>query len=262
MTKDEALALALEALEYHTAQTRPITQTQQAITAIKQALAAQAAPVQDIPDLIAGALGVSRGTAYDLMREALKEAAQQEPVTQTFGEENVELGFYSNATGTGQQRELVGEVEMGQLVGDGPHKSAGNPDAEGAVAVIEDVDEYGPMLGWYKHWINFPVGTLLYTTPPASQEEIQRLSALVRAQQITIEKLEAQPEQEPVCQYAADVDMPEHRCVGKCQYAAQRQWVPLTNDERRALEYAPQGVKRTPIEMSFAIEAKLREKNA
>ena len=39
-------------------------------------------PKQDIPDLIAGALGVSRGTAYDLMREALAEQpAQQEPVT-------------------------------------------------------------------------------------------------------------------------------------------------------------------------------------
>lgn len=35
---------------------------------------------QDIPDLIAGALGVSRGTAYDMMREALVGAQQQEPV--------------------------------------------------------------------------------------------------------------------------------------------------------------------------------------
>jgi hypothetical protein len=34
----------------------------------------------DIPDLIAGALGVSRGTAYDMMREALAEQAQ--PVAQ------------------------------------------------------------------------------------------------------------------------------------------------------------------------------------
>jgi hypothetical protein len=32
-------------------------------------------PLQDIPDLIAGAFGVSRGTAYDLMRDALKEAS-------------------------------------------------------------------------------------------------------------------------------------------------------------------------------------------
>ena len=38
MTK-EALKLALEALEYHTAQTRPIEQTNEAITAIKEALA-------------------------------------------------------------------------------------------------------------------------------------------------------------------------------------------------------------------------------
>jgi hypothetical protein len=37
MTK-EALRMALEALEYHTAQTRPIHQTNEAITAIKEAL--------------------------------------------------------------------------------------------------------------------------------------------------------------------------------------------------------------------------------
>ena len=39
MTKDEALKMALEALEYHTAQTRPIHQTREAIVAIKEALA-------------------------------------------------------------------------------------------------------------------------------------------------------------------------------------------------------------------------------
>ena len=38
-TQTEALKLALEALEYHTAQTRPIEQTNEAITAIKEALA-------------------------------------------------------------------------------------------------------------------------------------------------------------------------------------------------------------------------------
>ena len=45
-----------------------------AITALREALVEQPAK-QDIPDLIAGTLGVSRGTAYDLMREALKDAA-------------------------------------------------------------------------------------------------------------------------------------------------------------------------------------------
>jgi len=46
----------------------------------------------------------------------------------------------------------------------------------------------------YKHelWPNWnPPHTPLYTSPPA-QQDIQRLSALVRAQQITIDKLEAQ----------------------------------------------------------------------
>ena len=34
---------------------------------------------QDIPDLIAGALGVSRGTAYDMMRAALADASPLDP---------------------------------------------------------------------------------------------------------------------------------------------------------------------------------------
>ena len=38
-TQTKALKLALEALKYHTAQTRPIHQTNEAITAIKEALA-------------------------------------------------------------------------------------------------------------------------------------------------------------------------------------------------------------------------------
>lgn len=76
MNKDEALKLALEALEIQAYNSGDEKYTQ-AITAIKQAFAA---PTQDIPDLIAGALGVSRGTAYDMMREALKEASPvQEP---------------------------------------------------------------------------------------------------------------------------------------------------------------------------------------
>jgi hypothetical protein len=45
------------------------------------------------------------------------------------------------------------------------------------------------------------------------------------------------------------------------QYEHQRQWVGLTNEERLVLEFTPQGVKRSPIEMSFATEAKLKEKN-
>ena len=41
---------------------------------------------QDLPDLIAGALGVSRGTAYDMMREALAEQSAREWVNLTVDE--------------------------------------------------------------------------------------------------------------------------------------------------------------------------------
>jgi len=37
--------------------------------------------------------------------------------------------------------------------------------AQEPVAKLNGIDKYGPMLGWYKHWTNFPVGTKLYTTP-------------------------------------------------------------------------------------------------
>lgn len=42
----------------------------------------------------------------------------------------------------------------------------GEPVIAEPVASINGVDEYGPMLDWYPHWVNFPVGTKLYTSPP------------------------------------------------------------------------------------------------
>ncbi len=89
---------------------------------------------------------------------------KQEPI-QTTGETNVELVFYSDDASNGQQRELVGKVEMGQLVGNRPNEGACNPNSEREIAVIRGLDEYGPLLDWYRHWINFPVGTKLYTAP-------------------------------------------------------------------------------------------------
>ena len=76
MTKDEALDKALEFVEANHLGGQDAFEL---ITAIKQA---RSAPVQDdLPDFIAGAFGVSRGTAYDMMREALEEASPvQEPV--------------------------------------------------------------------------------------------------------------------------------------------------------------------------------------
>lgn len=107
-TKDEALKMALEALEFIRRWGEPeegVLKRDEAITAIRAALASksealmsvpdgaqsrsddeQPAQQQDLPDLIAGALGVSRGTAYDMMREALAQqqsAERGEPVACT-----------------------------------------------------------------------------------------------------------------------------------------------------------------------------------
>lgn len=35
------------------------------------------------------------------------------------------------------------------------------------VIVLRGVDEYGPMLDWQTHWVEFQVGTKFYTAPPA-----------------------------------------------------------------------------------------------
>jgi hypothetical protein len=97
--------------------------------------AAQPAPTQDIPDLIAGALGVSRGTAYDMMREALKEAAPvQEPVAwQVMVEDEAmkEFSIKDMAHDWCVQQKLSGSS--------------------------------------YSYWIR-----PLYTTPPAAQQEYER----------------------------------------------------------------------------------------
>ncbi len=96
----------------------------------------------------------------------------------------------------------------------------------------------------------------LYTTPPggrqsedcltAAQEDIQRLSALVRAQQITIDKLEAQrPVAEP------------HKWTGLTDEAIWSEYQTLwpfhpAEEPRLAKDIA---------KFARAIEAKLKEKN-
>jgi hypothetical protein len=36
------------------------------------------------------------------------------------------------------------------------------------VAILKGIDEYGPVVGWYKHWVTVPIGTKFYTTLPAA----------------------------------------------------------------------------------------------
>jgi hypothetical protein len=256
MTKDEALKLALEALE-NVAVTGPDDDgivwinlpgngtTGKAILRVGKAglIAAQCAQLYE----------EQRTKAITAIKQALA-APVQEPVAKTFGEENVELGVYSDAASNGQQRELVGEVEMGQLVGYGAHKSASNPDAKGEIAVIRGVDEYGPMIGWYEHWVNFPVGTKFYTTPPAAPVQ-EPVAKVVLTETLGL----------PCLQWL-DLNRQFDFKGGEYLYtvppnvatppAAQRTWVGLTDEEMQALwdRYAH-------MEMMRAIEAKLKEKN-
>jgi hypothetical protein len=34
------------------------------------------------------------------------------------------------------------------------------------VAILKGIDEYGPVVDWYRHWVTVPIGTKFYTTPP------------------------------------------------------------------------------------------------
>jgi hypothetical protein len=39
------------------------------------------------------------------------------------------------------------------------------------VAILKGIDEYGPVVDWYRHWVTTPIGTKFYTTPPAAQRQ-------------------------------------------------------------------------------------------
>jgi len=117
----------------------------------------------------------------------------------------------------------------------------------------------GPYIEFYRDdemgWRDRKEWTPLYTAPPnvatPPSDEIQRLSALVRAQQITIDKLEVALVQEPV----------ECMC-GICKLG-QRQWVELTDEEIKTViakidpneHYLPNALRQ----LSLALEAKLKE---
>ena len=103
------------------------------------------------------------------------------------------------------------------------------------------------------------------------QDTVQRLSALVRAQQITIDKLEAQPEQEPVAWYIREKDVATtdgewaEKNLDMCEplYTSppQRTWVGLSDEEVDDLSREMVKGKKSVNWLSYSIEAKLKEKN-
>ena len=61
------------------------------------------------------------------------------------------------------------------------------------VARLEGIDEYGPRLEWFSHWVNLPVGSKLYAAPqpahvqPLTDEQIVGVRKLNELETISIE---------------------------------------------------------------------------
>ena len=74
-------------------------------------------------------------------------------------------------------------------------KQALEQPAQEPVAILKGIDEYGPVVDWYKHWVNVPIGTKLYTTPPAGQPATEDSSVVQPAAQpavaLTDEQIDA-----------------------------------------------------------------------
>jgi hypothetical protein len=111
----------------------------------------------DIADIIAGELGVSRGTAYDMMREALEEA-QPAPVSAQV------LGF---------------DVVLDESLPPNKMKFVQPAPVQEPVAYIR-VSKTGHVMACAETGDFYALahGTKLYTTPPAAQRQWVGLSDL------------------------------------------------------------------------------------
>ena len=94
----------------------------------------------------------------------------------------------------------------------------------------------GQRSGWRKRQVETSMN--IHTSETEFlKTQVQRLSALVRAQQITIDKLEAQQEQEPVAEYIGEnwdgsiVQLYEDLQKGTKLYTSPPQRKPLTDEE-------------------------------
>lgn len=137
----------------------------------------QLVPVEPTEEMLSAGFAKAKRTTYGIY-EAMLAAAPQ-PVSQAgddnnLGEENVRLDMDSDNSGAGQQREMVREISLGQPVGDWQDQSGSHIQTQAehnAVLRLDGIDEYGPILGWFKDWTKFPIGTRFYTATakPVSQ---------------------------------------------------------------------------------------------
>ena len=200
MTKDEALDLALEALEeLQPDDAYPYSLQSKAITAIKQA---RSAPVQE--PVFCEYCGGNDDADFGLPTDHCTDCARPQPAAQqALVQEPVALPCcgYTDASAI-KWNPFNGVVQC---------HNCGQTYATSAAPAQEPVAFNAGVPPLYPEMKDGETISVEYTTPPggrqsedcltAAQEDIQRLSALVRAQQITIDKLEqarSAPVQEPV----------------------------------------------------------------
>jgi len=182
MTKDKALDLALEALErmkgygnvflHRRDERNPHEQVCEAITAIKQARALDK-KAENARELgldyepvchICGGTGemdsggtLPWGESINIPCECTAPTAQPDPV--------------QPVARIAELEETVRQLNHALREATESPTFMGEPVVAAPAAKIKGFDEYGPLLEWSEHWVNFPVGTKLYTTPPAAQRQ-------------------------------------------------------------------------------------------
>jgi hypothetical protein len=261
MTKDEALDLALAALEKSVAtcfdrysheqvMSRPEHFINQAITAIKQALAA---PVQEpVAQCTVDVSGASGPSCEPLnWHKAAAPVQHATTVTSESGNPDIKMSWwhepplpvgtklYTAAQPAPVQKGAIG-AEYQKSPWDGKGISMPPPKApvqepvawlQVGLAPFHDGDviaRTSKPKAWNPEWWRFEP---LYTTPPAAEWQ----------------KIEC-----PICgDMAVEIDIP----------AAQRQWVGLTDEERMDCIFATNWSKKPLMDTAKLIEAKLKEKN-
>jgi hypothetical protein len=252
MTKDEALDLALEALEKSLPRLAPYGEqdwldSRAAITAIKQARSAPTVQPTAWPLATEEEKAGGWTLSYKFL-ESLSDRIDGRPAMETI--ESI-LMLTSSLTPPAQPAPVgtYGEIyeSMQALL-----KSGLQRDQQIYMAMKDRP---------------------LYTTPPAQPAPVQPVAFEVGLVEWVGNKLMATPKvtttppaswMETVTANLVREGVNKHKARELAEHfysLAQRQFVGLTNEERFALEYTPQGVKRSPIQMSFATEAKLRSKN-
>ena len=212
---------------------------------------AQPTVPQDIPDLIAGALGVSRGTAYDMMREALAEQPapvaklhEQEPVAKVCHDLDGHIGWNPNLRQLPDEGTALYTSPPTLSLAQRPHECSRSHPHENMNAMCELRTEIARLTNENARLKALHQGDEINTY---RMTLLCIRDGLQQGMSKSIQKLQAREINDVL-------GLPSFASY-RTSPPAQRTWVELTEDEA----FACKG--RDYFETYKAIEAKLKEKN-